>query len=82
MKPTSIYTGYLQSIWIYFSKIIKAIVSGIPSKKTYFKPNIKSRVSLRDEEIGSDTEIHHHRPFSKPVVEKQTLLKEAKKAKR
>jgi hypothetical protein len=34
-----------------------------------------------NEEIGPDTEIHHHRPFSKPVVEKQTLLKETKKAK-
>ena len=81
MKPTNIYAGYLQSIWKYFTNIIKAIISGIPSNRVDTKPNQKSKVIVRDEEIRQDSEIHHHRPHSKPVVEKQTLLKESKKAK-
>jgi hypothetical protein len=75
MKPTNIYSSYLQSLWNYFNKIAKAIMSGIPSNKVYFKSNKKSTIQIKNEEIGPDTEKHHHRPISKPVVEKQTLLK-------
>lgn len=81
MKPTNIYSSYLQSLWNCFNKIDKAIISGIPSNKVYFKPNKKSTLQIKNKEIGPDTEKHHHRPISKPVVEKQTLLKETKKAK-
>lgn len=81
MKPTNMFSSYLQSFWNYFSKIVKAIISGIPTNKVYFNPNKKSTVQIKNEEIGPDTEQHHHQPISKPVVEKQTLQKETKKAK-
>jgi urate oxidase len=81
MKTTNIYSSYLQSLGNYFNKIAKTIISRIPTNKVYFKSNNKSTVQIKNEEIGPDAEKHHHRPISKPVVEKQTLLKETKKAK-
>ena len=81
MKTTNIYSSYLQSLWNYFNKIAKTIISRIPANKIYLIPNKKSTVQIKNEEIGPNTEKHHHRPISNPVVEKQTLLKETKKAK-
>ena len=80
MKTTNIYSKYLNDFWSFISKVPKAIVSGMPSQKVYSKPNKESKVYLGDEEIKQDYEKHYHRPDSKTVVEKQTILKETKKS--
>lgn len=79
MKTTNIYFQYLNDFWQFVVKVIKAIVSGIPSEKVYLEPNKKAKVYMGDEEIKPDYEKHYHRPHAKPVVEKQTLRKEIKK---
>jgi hypothetical protein len=62
-------------------KIPTAIVSGLPRKKLLDTPVNKSILHTMDVERRSESEKHYHRPVAKPVVEKQTLLKEKKKAK-
>ena len=79
MKKTNTYFKYSNDLWRFVSKVIKAIVSSIPSEKVYLEPNKKAKVYMGDEEIKPDYEKHYQRPRSKPVVEKQTLLKEIKK---
>ena len=72
---------YLRSIWNYISNLVKAIVSGMPREQVTYKPGHKTTIHRPKENFRPDAEKHYHRPISKPPVEKQTLLKENKKAK-
>lgn len=81
MRTTNIYLEYLNNFWCFLGKVAKAIVSGIPSQKTYLEPNKESKVFMGDENTKPDYEKHYHKPLSRPAVEKQTLRKEVKKAK-
>jgi hypothetical protein len=65
----------------FFSKIATAIVSGLPRQKLISKPENKTILHSKKENFKIDIEKHYHHPIAKPVVEKQTLLKESKKAK-
>ncbi len=73
------YVKYFYGFLRFLGKIPKAIVSGIPTQKIYSKPDKVSKVYSGDDEVMHDFDKHHHKPESKPVVEKQTLLKETKK---
>ena len=79
MKKQKTYIKYLNRLWHSLSKVIKAFVSGISPEKVNLKPNQNTKVYIEDEVIKIDREKHYHRPFNKPVAEKQTLLKETKK---
>ncbi len=81
MKTKNVYIKYLNDFLRFLGKIPRAIVSGIASQKVYSRPNKKSTVYQSDEDVKPDVEKHYHRPVAKPVVEKQTLLKETKKVK-
>jgi hypothetical protein len=81
MKTDNIYTKVILSIWYFVKKASIAIVSAVPNQKIRPTELRKSKLYFLDEDFKDDKEKHHHRPISKPVVEKQTLLKEAKKQK-
>ena len=81
MKTHNIYTNIIFSIWYFIKKASIAIVSAVPAEKIYSTKSRKSKMYIVDEESKNDKEKHYHRPISKPVVEKQTLTKEAKKQK-
>ena len=71
----------LKDIWHFISKLSKAIVSGIPSQKMEFKPTKHEKVHARPDELRQNAGSRKHRPSSRPAAEKQSLLKETKKAK-
>ncbi|MFC2087762.1 hypothetical protein ACFLSA_06350 [Bacteroidota bacterium] len=81
MKTSSINTGFLQTLHYLYNKITSSKIFIIPATRLVFKPNRKSTVQINYKEMKIDTEKHYHRTVAKPVVEKQTLLKEKKKAK-
>ena len=81
MKTKNALSDNLKKFGNFFRKLVKAIVSGIPSEKIYTNPGGKSRIPINKLNVKSDIEKHYHKPVSKPVVEKQTLLKEKKKEK-
>jgi len=81
MNQTKNKSGFLQNLWNLIRKIAKAIVSGIPTEKTDLTPHQKSAVYNTQKKMKTDDQKHYHKPVGKPVVEKQTLLKEKKKAK-
>ena len=81
MKTKNIYADLLFRFWGFIKKVSTAIVSAIPNQNFYSTKNRKSKIFIRDEESASSSEKHYHRPISKPVVEKQTLIKETKKQK-
>ena len=81
MKPNNIYSNLIFRVWLFIKKASMAIVSAVPAEKVYSTKNRKSEVYIRDEDSKNDQEKHYHRPISKPVVEKQTLIKEVKKQK-
>ena len=62
-----------------FSKIATVMVSGLPRTKVLFRPVNKSFLKSRKENIKTNSEKYYHKPIAKPVVEKQTLLREKKK---
>ncbi|WP_346856460.1 hypothetical protein [uncultured Draconibacterium sp.] len=62
-------------------KIVTTIVSGLPRERITLKPENKATLVNKKESFKRDDEKHYHRPVAKPVVEKQTLLKEVKKTK-
>lgn len=66
--------------WTGVSVFSKAMVSGLPGDKMPLKPYAKSRVHQPVELLKKRSGIYYRRTDSKPVVEKQTLLKEKKKA--
>lgn len=65
----------------FMKKITTAIIAGIPDAGLKFKPWNRTTVYLKNKAVKPDIEKHYHRSKSKPAVEKQTLLKETKKAK-
>ena len=67
--------------WGFIKKVSIAIVSAVPNQNIYSIKIRKSKIFVRDEESANSSEKLYHRPISKPVVEKQTLIKEAKKQK-
>lgn len=73
--------SYIRSIWDFVASLATAIVSGLPREKVVFKPKTNTILQNKKENFKTDSEKHYHRPMSKPAVEKQTLLKEKKKAK-
>lgn len=81
MKRTKKESGFLQAVWNFIRRCCIAIVSGIPMQKVELKPQQKSTVYPPQKEKRTDSEKHYHKTVSKPVVEKQTLMKEKKKAK-
>lgn len=81
MKATNIYQKYLNDFGRFLGKIPKAIVSGFPTKKVSFKPDRSEDVHLKNTAFKEDSEKHYHRPNPHASVEKQTLIKETKKAK-
>lgn len=62
-----------------FSRIATVMISGLPRNKVLFKPVNKSFLQYRKENVKINSEKYYHKPIAKPVVEKQTLLKEKKK---
>ena len=81
MKAKNIYTGFVYNVWYFIKKVSMAVVSAIPGETVYSKKNRISKTYFRDEDLHKDPEKHYHQKISKPAVEKQTLLKEAKKQK-
>ena len=75
----NIHIKYLNDTLRLVSNVFKSIVSIIPAQKVSMKPNKKSRVFVRDEDIKPDYEKHYHKPYSKPAVEKQKFRKESYK---
>jgi len=69
----------LKSFGNQLGKLATAIVSGLPRQKIVMKPENKTILQDKKASFKTDTEKHYHRPTAKPVVEKQTLLKEMKK---
>lgn len=69
----------LRRLTAVFGKIATAVVSGLPKRKLLFRPVNKSLVHLGKTSVKPDNAKHYHKPIAKPVVEKQTLLKEKKK---
>lgn len=68
------------NLTVFFSKMVSAVVSGLPKAKLLFKPSTKTFLQIKKKYLKSKSEKYYHRPLAKPVVEKQTLLKEKKKA--
>ena len=62
-----------------FSKIATVLVSGLPRNRVLFRPLNKSFLQARKGNVKTNSEKYYHKPIAKPVVEKQTLLKEKKK---
>lgn len=60
-------------------RILTAIVSGFPGKRIWFKPRNKHVYHDPLKVMRPDVNKYYHRPRAKPVVEKQTLLREKKK---
>jgi hypothetical protein len=81
MKTQNICTKLILSIWYFIKKASIAIVLAVPYQKIRPTELRKTRLYFLDEGFKDDKEKHHFRPISKPVVEKQTLIKEAKKQK-
>lgn len=79
MKNKNVNQNWFYSIGNFLKQISIAIVSGFPSKKMYFKKERNTVVYQKQQNIVLDNEKHYHKPIAKPVVEKQTLLKEKKK---
>jgi len=73
--------GYSLNIWNFIANIATAIVSGLPREKVEIRPTSKTILQKPNESFKPTSEKHYHRPTAKPVVEKQTLLKEEKKVK-
>ncbi len=73
--------GYLRKIGNLVARMSKAIVSGIPREKAVLKPRNYTIQHNEKPYAKPGSEKYYHRPTGKPVVEKQTLLKEKKKAK-
>jgi len=73
--------GYLRRIGDIIARMSTAIVSGIPREKAVLKPRNRTTLQNRKLYTKPGSEKHYHRPLGKPAVEKQTLLKEKKKAK-
>jgi hypothetical protein len=78
MKTTK---NYIQNAWSYIAQLVTAIVSGLPREKVVFKPEAQIIMHKQKQNYKPDTDKHYHRPMAKPAVEKQTMLKEKKKAK-
>ncbi len=74
-------TGYLRKIGGFIARMSTAIVSGIPREKAVLKPRNYTIQHNGKPYVKPGSEKYYHRPPGKPVVEKQTLLKEKKKAK-
>jgi len=81
MKTKSSKLNQLKSLGSIFGKITTAIVSGLPKEKFFIKRENKAILQNKKESFKPDSKKHYHRPMAKPAVEKQTLLKEKKKAK-
>jgi hypothetical protein len=73
--------AYLRKIGRSIARISTAIVSGIPREQVLLKPRYSTTLQNRKLYAKPGSEKHYHRPMGKPAVEKQTLLKETKKAK-
>ena len=71
----------LKKLGDFFRKIATAIVSGLPRQTFVSKPMNKTVLYSKNENFKGDNKKHYHHPIAKPVVEKQTLLKETKKMK-
>ncbi|MCF8381183.1 MAG: hypothetical protein K9H49_16545 [Bacteroidales bacterium] len=79
MKHAKNESGFLQKVWNFIKRCCIAIVSGIPRQKVELKPPGKTSVYTHPKEKKAESEKRYHKPVAKPVVEKQTLLKEKKK---
>lgn len=73
--------GYLRKIGDSIARATTAIVSGIAREQILLKPRNWTILPSRNLQVKPGSEKHYHRPMGKPAVEKQTLLKEKKKAK-
>ncbi len=73
--------GSIRKVMGTFANIATSVVSGLPRDKYLLKPENKVIIHNKKETFKPDDEKHYHRPIAKPVVEKQTLLKESKKKK-
>ena len=79
MKNTSANMGFIQGIKNFFKKIINSKDLSIPSTKLIFRPNNKSTIESPKNKKNTDFNKHNHKPNTRPVAEKQSLLKEKKK---
>ena len=71
----------INNLTAFFGKIATVIVSGLPKAQFLFRPANKSIYHIKGSYVKPDSEKHYHKPIAKPVVEKQTLIKEKKKTK-
>jgi len=81
MKTSNPILKQIKTLGDFFTRTVSAIVSGLPREKIYLIPENKAVVQTRKNGLKAYSEKHYHRPIAKPAVEKQTLLKENKKAK-
>jgi hypothetical protein len=81
MKTRNVYMNVVKAVWNVIRKFSLAVVSGFPSQRISMTPERKSGIITRSGNFPKDREKHYHRPFSRPAVEKQTLLKESRKQK-
>ena len=71
----------IKSIGDFLWKIFTPLVSGLPHKTIFVKPENKFIIHTKKECLKINSERHYHRPIAKPVVERQTLPREKKKVK-
>ena len=80
MKTTNATRSRLENVGGMIGNFAKAVVSGLPRNKVYIKTETKQTFHPQNRLLRSAYEKHYHRATGKPVVERQTLLKESKKA--
>ena len=71
---------YIRKTGSFFAKIATAIIAELPRERFFLNPKAKTILKNQKENFKPTVEKHYHRPMSKPASEKQTLLKEKKKA--
>ena len=83
MKTILLNTIVFKNLHYLYRCILKSNIFNIQRGKFLFKPDKNKRVHISyDNDMSIDHEKHYHRPNTRPVVEKQTLIQEKKKQKK
>lgn len=81
MNNNSKNTGFFRIFVKLYHTISRSGSFGIKAKKLLFKPENELTIYPSDSKMRIETEKHYHRSNTHPLAEKQSLLKNKKKAK-
>lgn len=82
MKTRKNNRGVLQALRYLYHKIVNTKIFNIQRRKLIFKPWRKRTVFISNLKYsGTDGKKHWHRPFTRPVPEKQTSIEAGTKPK-